>query len=121
MSAVVSGVLRTTLALSGCSTAVFGVLSRWRKNLREYSTAIVSRYHVVSLFTYERLPSRVAIGGYSVARVRTNKSWSSLPFVDIQAIDIGFHMMYPLWLLASRDKGGLQWSVPKIGKVGQQQ
>lgn len=42
MNAVFSSVLRTALALSGCSTAVFGVPMRRRKNLREHSTTIVS-------------------------------------------------------------------------------
>ncbi|CAN0413405.1 unnamed protein product [Pylaiella littoralis] len=32
-------------------------------------------------------------------------------------VEVGFYMTYPLWLLASREHGGLQWSVPKIGKV----
>lgn len=30
---------------------------------------------------------------------------------------VGFDQMYPLWLLATKDTGGLQWSMPKIGKV----
>lgn len=30
---------------------------------------------------------------------------------------MGFDQMYPLWLLATKETGGLQWSVPKIGKV----
>lgn len=32
-------------------------------------------------------------------------------------MDAGFVQMYPLWLLASKDSGGLEWPVPKIGKV----
>ncbi|CAN0449076.1 unnamed protein product [Pylaiella littoralis] len=32
-------------------------------------------------------------------------------------VEVGFYMTYPLWLLASREHGGLQWSVPKVGKV----
>lgn len=30
---------------------------------------------------------------------------------------MGFDQMYPLWLLATKDTGGLQWGVPKVGKV----
>lgn len=30
---------------------------------------------------------------------------------------IGFDQVYPLWLLASKDSGGLQWTTSKIGKV----
>ncbi|CAM9164870.1 unnamed protein product, partial [Hapterophycus canaliculatus] len=32
-------------------------------------------------------------------------------------VDFGFCQVYPLWLLASKDAGGLQWSLPKVGKV----
>lgn len=32
-------------------------------------------------------------------------------------MDVGFFQMYPLWLLATKDSGGLQWPVPQIGKV----
>ncbi|CAN0294751.1 unnamed protein product, partial [Scytosiphon promiscuus] len=35
----------------------------------------------------------------------------------VVTVDFGFYQVYPLWLLASRDAGGLQWSLPKIGKV----
>eukprot|EP00903_Cladosiphon_okamuranus_P010938 g10330.t1 len=35
----------------------------------------------------------------------------------ISVMDVGFFQMYPLWLLATKDSGGLQWSVSKIGKV----
>lgn len=34
-----------------------------------------------------------------------------------QVMDYGFFQTYPLWLLASKDAGGLQWPVPRIGKV----
>lgn len=30
---------------------------------------------------------------------------------------MGFNQVYPLWLLASKDSGGLQWTTSKIGKV----
>ncbi|CAB1117157.1 unnamed protein product [Ectocarpus sp. CCAP 1310/34] len=35
----------------------------------------------------------------------------------VSIMDAGFVQMYPLWLLASKDSGGLEWPVPKIGKV----
>ncbi|CAM9838758.1 unnamed protein product [Ectocarpus sp. 8 AP-2014] len=35
----------------------------------------------------------------------------------VSMMDVGFVQMYPLWLLASKDSGGLEWTVPKIGKV----
>lgn len=35
----------------------------------------------------------------------------------LKAENVGFMQMYPLWLLATKDTGGLQWSVPKVGKV----
>lgn len=38
-------------------------------------------------------------------------------FSHFQVMDVGFFQMYPLWLLATKDSGGLQWPVPKIGKV----
>ena len=43
----------------------------------------------------------------------------TVPFLLVQATELGFNQTYPLWLLASTDAGGLQWDVSKIGEVGQ--
>eukprot|EP00904_Undaria_pinnatifida_P010345 jgi/Undpi1/6440/HiC_scaffold_20.g08921.m1 len=43
-----------------------------------------------------------------VVRLSWRNTWGTL---------VGFDQMYPLWLLATKDTGGLQWSMPKIGKV----
>lgn len=33
-------------------------------------------------------------------------------------MELGFTQTYPLWLLASKGAGGLDWAVSKIGEVG---
>ncbi|CAN0113728.1 unnamed protein product, partial [Ascophyllum nodosum] len=35
----------------------------------------------------------------------------------VMFVRIGFFEMYPLWLLASVESGGLGWKLPKIGRV----
>ncbi|CAN0113525.1 unnamed protein product [Ascophyllum nodosum] len=35
----------------------------------------------------------------------------------IMIVRVGFFEMYPLWLLASVESGGLGWNLPKIGMV----
>eukprot|EP00752_Nemacystus_decipiens_P005351 g4852.t1 len=59
-------------------------------------------------------PSLCGLGGLlSPRRVRVLLLLQCL----ILVMDVGFFQMYPLWLLATEESGGLQWPVPKIGKV----